>query len=798
MKNALLLLLFLSVSTFSIAQSTVRGTVNDEKNKSLEFANVLLFNLSDSTLQKGALSDAKGKFILENIPDGAYYLEVNLLGFTPQFIAEIKVDETQKELELPTISLSENATLLEAVTVKAKKPFLEQKAGKMIVNVDAQITGQNGSLMDLMKKVPGVIVMNGQLRMAGRPNVTIFIDGRPTQYMDIDALLREMPADNIARIEVISQPDASFEASGTGGVINIILKKNVLLGTNGSVRLGVGYGELAKYRASGRLNYRDAKWNLYAGAGFAHRSYVERMDLDRKVLDQSFTQSNYEPSKPYSYGARVGADHYINDRHTVGIMVRGNYSTNDRINENRSGILDLVSRDTLLTFKTENELKRKWWYLNTDLFYTFDIDTTGQQLNVSANLTGYDRQATSYVKSTALSGEPIDFPDTGNEVPSIVNIQAYSVDYKYPFNESTKLQVGAKYSRANIDGDLQAWTLENGIKEPNMGLSNHFILDETIYAGYANLNFNFNKIEVAAGLRYENTRSEGNSLTLDSVTTRKYDQFFPSLSVNIPINDALGVALAYSYRINRPNYSNLNPFVYVMDPYTYQQGNPQLRPELTHSAKASLTYESQPFFNLEYNRTSDAMLLVTSQNDMNGIAFGETVNLDAFTQIGGSLFAPLNFAKPFDGYAGVMVYYNKYESQYLGDTYNGSQVSFTGFLQLNTNFGDGWSAEVGGFYTGKGVEGIMTFKPMYSMSFGVQKKFWNNNATIELSVDDFMYRFWRGNITYQNMDMDILSSWETKVVNLSFTYKFGNQHLKSLKSRRSSGADENNRATVQD
>lgn len=780
------------------AQSIVKGQLVNPEGVAVEFGNVLLYTTKDSTLVKGELTDIDGKYELNKIKAGTYYVEFSMIGYE-NFVSEtFSFTEEASTKDLGTIQFNSQAANLETVTVTAKKPFLEQRAGKMVVNVEGSITGNNGSLQDLLKRVPGMVVVNGKLQMAGKPSVTILIDGQPTQYMDVQALLREMPADGIQKIEVISQPDASFDAAGTGGVINIVLKKNVMLGTNGSVRVGVGYGDLWKYNGSVRLNTRQGKWNLNSSVSFNHNTYQEGLSVGRQVQDRYFFQDNNEPEYPYTGTIRAGASYSLDDRQTVGVSGRYSKSSNETTGTSFSTIRKGGEEGELLQrFVTTNDKVRDWNYQSADAYYRFDIDTSGQKFKLAANVARYNRNSNSLIQSELLEGEPLGFRSTQNNEPGIVDIWAVNGDYTLPISKALQLKLGAKYSQAEIDSDLQASFLDNEEWQNDTGRSNHFIFSEKIMAAYTNLAYTTDKFDANIGLRFEDTESIGNSLSLDSVNVRNYRQLFPSLSINVPLNDHLGISGAYSYRIDRPRYSALNPFVYVMDPFTFEKGNPFLQPELTHSTKLSVTYDKQPFFNLEYNRTNNAIVFVTEQDDATGVAFGQEINLDRYDQIGGSLFFPLDFIHDrISGYGGALVYYNRYNSDYLGGLFEESRVSVTGFLQVNAKLAEGLNLEATGWYQGKGVEGIMTYEPLYGFSMGIEKKLLDDRATLSLSVDDLFYRNWYGNINYQNQQMDLVSTWETQIVNLKFSYSFGNQFLKKDKRERSSGAEENRRAQI--
>ncbi|MEL7162318.1 MAG: outer membrane beta-barrel protein, partial [Bacteroidota bacterium] len=539
----------------------------------------------------------------------------------------------------------------------------------LVVNVDQSITGQGGTVIDMLRKVPGVVVVGNRVTMAGKSGLTILIDGRPTKYMDIESLLRDMPADNIKSIEVISQPGAEYEAEGNGGVINIVLKKNALLGTNGQVFARYGYGERAKYGAGTSLSHRAGKWNLTGGLNYNRRSWVEGLDLIRRFDDRTFDQENRDFGLPVSYSIRGGADYDINDRQRVGLNARYNWGESNRTANNATRVLSPESGQLLESFTTGIDMVRPWNSLNTDAFYRIKLDTSGQEINFDASFNRFTRDGRTALATVGDGG----FPDRVNLEPSSANIVSGQVDYKRPLNKQFLLKAGARISMAELDNELLSRFNQGGEMIIDEGLSNQFLYDEDIKAVYSSLSWEKGDLSANFGLRFENTRMEGYNVTVDSFNRRNFSQLFPSVSFNAPLVGPLGLALAYSYRIERPSYYDLNPFLGYLDPLTFEKGNPFLRPELVHSGQLSLTYEKQPFFNLSYDYTSGVIADVTQQiNEDDGVfragtAFQTTVNLDRYIRYGGSLFLPLDFiADPISGYIGGMLYYNDYSSDFLG------------------------------------------------------------------------------------------------------------------------------------
>ena len=782
-----ILLLTCGPALLSCQAGVVHGRVVSE-GAAAEFTNVLLLRAVDSAVVNLELADGEGRFTFGELAEGKYFLRTAGIG-RPQTDHPSFVLAKDGTLTLPDLTLGAAATDLATIEVTATKPFLEQRAGRLVVNVDQSITGQGGSVIDLLKKVPGVVIASNRISMAGKTGLTILIDGRPTRYLDINSLLRDMPADNIKTIEVISQPGAAYDAEGNGGVINIVLKKNSLLGTNGQVYVGGGYGERAKYRTGVELSHQTGPLNLMGGVSYNRREWVEGLELVRRFPERTFVQRNSEYGTPNSYQLRLGADYDLNARHRLGVNGRYSFGNSPNFGTNRTDILNPTTGELRERFTTRRERSRDFDNLNLDAYYRIKLDTSGQELTFDGSLNTFTRDT-----RTTLVTVGADFNDRLNLEPSDAKILSAKADYRRPLGPDYVFTAGVKVSRAELDNELLAREEINGSMEIDRNLSNRFLYDEDIRAAYTALAWERGDWSANLGLRYERTRMEGYNVTIDSLNVRDFGQLFPSLSVNAPLAGSFGLSLAYSYRIERPSYYDLDPFITYIDPLTFQRGNPFLQPELIHSGQVSVTYDKQPFLNLGYDYTTDIISDVTEQDPVTGAAFQTTVNLDRYVRYGGSLFFPLDWvAKPVSGYGGFMLYYNDYTSDYLGGDFDQDQLSLTAFAQVDVKLPYAWKLQVSGFYQGRGLDGIIRFDPLYGVDAGLEKDLFDDRVNLVLSADGIVQKFFTGSIDYQDQDLDILSTWEAPIFSVKVTYKFGNRFLKARESRNSASAEEKGR-----
>ncbi len=789
MRKAITLLCCLITCSVLSAQNQVSGTVIDEKQNPVFYANVAIYQLPDSTLINGNATDEDGKFIIENIKDGDYYIVSSMIGSVDAYSDKISLsNNASPDIDLQL--LPDNAVLAE-VNITARKPLLEQRADRMIVNVSDNLASANGSLMDVMRKVPGMLVVNDKLSLAGQQNVTILLNGKTTRYMDVQSLLRDMPGDNIKSVEIIHQPGAEFEASGSGPIINIITKKNNLFGTNGTLSAGVGYTNDWKYNTGLRLSHYQGSLNLQGSVGFSRNSWEDELRINRRVPNGTATpdvydQINISPTLSNTIRAGFVADWDVTEAHRLGLNTRIIDSNNDYVSTNTTNITKINSAGEI---ETANNRVGGWDMYAINPYYVWEIDTSGQKLELDANWVDFDITRVNTLNNTANEAS-FEEPDRINDQLGDNKIFASKLDYSLPINEMFTLKAGGKYSDAQLDNDLQVSDETVGGFILNPFQSNRYQFSEEVKAVYGKAEYKLGDITGTVGLRYENSLSEGYSVTIDSLLSRRISKLFPSASITKPIAGPLAANLAYSYRIDRPSYSTLNPFRYYYDPFTSERGNPNIRPELTHSYKFSLSFEGQPFFNVEYKQSNNNMVEVTEQNDATGEIFRQTINLDKFANFNTSLFIPFDMFLPFGGYIGGILNHNNYDSEYLGGQFDQDAWSFTAFTNINFQLPGDIATELGAWYQSGGQEGIIDTDWLYGTSANVSKKFLDNKLRVSVGIEDVFNRFWTGRIRYENMNADIGSFWPNNVVNFRVSYKFGNQHIKTKKKSSSSANDE--------
>jgi len=800
-KFPLLVTLLLSVFS-SFAQISVGGKISDEKNQPLAFASVALVSAQDSQLVRGALSDESGLFSIPNILPGDYRLQVTMVSYETQFTDVFTVQTDSKNVTAD-VAMQPASTMLGEAVVVAKRPLFEQKADRMIMNVSDSPVASGGSALEVLQKMPGVLVVQDRVTLAGNQSVQIWIDGKPSQYADMNAVLRDLPGDQIDRVELITQPGAQFDAAG-GAIINIILKRNANLGFTGTAALttggsvydnsDAGTDDDTYYRVnpSLSLNYRKGQWNFFGSYSYLHRTSFSVIDIDRFIGDTTYVQKNYNPSDWEVHNYRIGADFFATQKTTVGVLIRGFSRTGESRANNVTNVFNQEQTEQFGAFTTLNNTQsdRSNFFGNANLRHEFDAKK-GHTLNLDFD---YSQYAIQNISRLNIFQNEIGSPESRSEQNLDQPIQIYvgKVDYVLPIDSTFKIETGAKSSFATIDNDLKF--LRGGTIDPAQ--SNEFLYKENINAGYLNLSKKLGRFDLNAGLRAEQTVVTGETagkLELD----RNYLQWFPSASALYRFGEHFGLQSSYSRRVTRPSFQQQNPFAFFIDSLTFQQGNPQLRPEIGNNAQLALTYDNQPFIRISYGKTND--VIIENAPRLEGSkTFTTAANLAEYERWAFELNFPIKYKKLIDGFGGNQFIHNAYDAEYLGERFARSKWNWLAYWQINVNLPAEFKLEFGGWYMTKFLEEFFDIGSMGGLNFGASKTFWKGRGRLSLSLNDLLYsQISNVRVDYSNILVNFRQRDDSRNARLTFSYRFGNTELKSARRRDIGSESETSRVKVE-
>ena len=793
------------------ATGNIAGAIVEEQSgEAAIYATVMLYRQADTTLVKGDFSDENGAFRFESLENDTYFLQVTQVGLADLVIPDIQLKSSNATIDLGTLRMAEAAQQLAEVVVAVKRPFVQRQADKLIVNVENSSVAAGNNALEVLRRAPGVTVDNNDnISLRGRQGVIVMIDGKQTylSMTEVATMLKNMPSESIQTIEIITQPSAKYDAAGNAGIINIRLKKNKNQGLNGSVTAGGGLGLVwfdrpyEKANANLNLNYRKGKFNVFGNYSLWHGDGANRLGLERTVVFQDtttyFDQHSVMEHLNNSHSFKGGIDYNLTERQTIGLQVSG---IMDKETAELANTSDIYSNGALSGgLNVYNKRPGDWNNFTYNLNYRATFDTLGRELSADADYAYYNGNSFDNIVTTYLDEEGVSYAEEPlrSEVPIMVDILAFKADYSHPFKSGFKLEGGAKVSFVTTDNNVRFELLQDNDWIIDSTKTNHFMYEENIAAAYVNAARQFEKWGFQAGLRAENTQSVGNSVTLSKVVDREYLEFFPTLSLQYTLSEKHQFGLNYSRRIDRPSYQDLNPFVYFLDPFSYVQGNPFLNPMFTHSIELSHTFLGAMNTSLSYNRTEDYITQVTIQNDTTKTTIATNYNLDTYHNISLNISTPVPVTKWWMMQTNLNVNFKSFQAEFLGARLDNHGFTANGYLSNEFTLPKGFTVELSGWYQSPEVDGIFVGRSMYMADFGLSKKVLKDMGTFRINLNDiFNTGRWRGSTTYENMDLKVNSKWESRRVNVSFSYRFGNQNVKGPQRRSTGSEDERNRVKM--
>jgi Outer membrane protein beta-barrel family/Carboxypeptidase regulatory-like domain len=794
--------LFAFCTISATAQVTVKGIITDQTGAALPFASVALIKSADSSLVTGAVTKEDGSYAIPNIAVGDYRILAAFLGY-PSVYSDLFTLAAGNTTATVEIKMNNEGKLLKEAVITAQRPLFEQKADRLVVNVANSPVAAGGTALEILTKVPGVAIIQDKVTLGGSQSLQIWIDGKPSQYTDINLALRNMPGDQIDRIELISQPGAKYDAAG-GPVLNIILKRNANLGFTGtaSLTLGgyrhafndIGYPSRDFYRVnpSLTLNYRKGKWNLFGNTSYNQGDYFSVITTDRFIQTEAYRGRNYEISK-YDYtNLRAGADYYITENTTIGVTARGWQRNGDENANSLTRVFDNGVATEKGSFVTENLSDNYREGYSGSFNVTHHFDTTQQRTltfdadynyfnNISTNnLAIYPSQLSSFV---SLSRQQVRQP---------VDLYVAKADYVHPIDSTTTLETGLKSSIATIDNSLAFYRSE----VLSASESNDFLYQENINAAYASVRKTLKKWEMNAGLRAEQTRASG---TTDNVKVldRDYIQLFPSGSLMYKINKEMGIQASYSRRVNRPGFDQQNPFSYFIDSLTYTRGNPKLLPETQNVGQLNFVYNGQPVAGVSVSRTND--VIIENAPQLEGTrTFTTSENLAEYTNVAFQLNFPIKLGKWIDGFGGNQAILNAYNADYRNVKYDVAKWHWLAYWGVTANLPGDIKAEVNGYYLTSFLNEFLVIDNLGALNVGISKSFWDARGKFSLNWNDVFYsEKTSAVIDLADVAVNFNQRSYSQNVRVSFSYKFGNTKLKSARNRDGASKEEASRVKVE-
>ena len=791
--------------------SKITGEIKDNTGKALNAATVMLFRAKDSALVKTEVSNANGIYEFRQVKAGTYFIRTSVVNMQKTSSAPIGVKENET-VTAPSIALKTADKSLQGVTVTSKKPMIEVKADKTIVNVEGTINAVGNDGLELLRKSPGVMIdKDDNISLAGKNGVKIYIDGKPSPLSgtDLSSYLKSLQSAQIESIEIITNPSAKYEAEGNAGIINIRLKKNLTIGTNGSVNAGYNIGTFAKYNGGIALNHRNMKTNIFGNYNYSENRNEFNISLYRTQGDSIFDQKNLITNRNKgAHNFKGGLDYFINKKSTVGFVINGNISDNSTITEGPLKISFSPTSTLVRTLNSTGENDTKRTNINFNGNYRYAV-SGGNELNIDADYGFYNLRNNQYQPNDYYDPNGVKLYSNNYRMISPTDITIYSLksDYEQNFKKG-RLGYGGKVGFVNTDNDFRRYTVIGTQDNYDSSRSNRFKYDENINAGYVNYNRSLKSGWVLqAGLRVENTNSKGSSTGLkydtalhkykayDSTIQRNYVDFFPSAALTYSKNPMNQWGISYSRRIDRPAYQDLNPFEFKLNDYTFMKGNTNLRPQYTNSFSLTNTYKYKLNTRLTYSHVKDIFTSMPDTVDKSK-SFLTKRNLATQDIVSLNISYPFQY-KWYSFFANLNTYYSKYIADFGGGDrkVNLDVFSVSFFMQNSFKLGKGYTAELSGFYNSPSIwQGAWKSKAIYNIDGGVSKTILKGKGTIKTSVSDIFNSLkFSGYSNFSGQSSTFSGKPESRQFKISANIRFGRNQIKASRQRKSAIEDENNR-----
>ncbi len=794
MKRVIILIFVFFKFFMGSAQSIkITGAVIDSVTKQgLPNATVVISNNNNYTIT--VLSNKKAVYNTILPAKGFYTIEANYVGYKKQTIDSFFVDENHTVIH--TIFLSVEKKYLDAVSINAKKPFIVMGTNKIILNVAQSPIAAGGNAYEVLLRAPGVLEQSDVLNFRGK-SVNILINGRPTNLTgeDLKTMLTNMQANNIDRVEILPNPSARYDAQG-GSVINIVLNKNKSYGTNYVLTTTVGTGIFLRGSTGLDFNNRNKKINIYGGYTYANNRQYFINASTRYLGNANLSSYEYDQRVRNNHSYKLGLDYDINKKSTIGFLINGYKNHRDRTVENAATLhFNGNNKDSVATVNTVGKAVVTNPSLN--LFYKTTLDTAGKELTINADYIDYNKAWSDNFVNNFYdeNGRPYLLPTLlRDNSPAKINVYSFTIDLVLP-TKKAKWEMGLKTNYTTTDNDV-LWENNFGTRwVTDKNKTNHFIYKENVNAGYVNYLRTIKKYNLDAGLRIEQTNNTGNSITANQVNKNSYTSWFPTVGLEYAKNEKNTIGFNYRKSIVRFGFDYVNPFIIYQNQYAYSQGNPAILPQINHAFELSYLYKQTYSLSLAYVHGVKSLgeVYLQAPNNVTVSTYGNFKSNDVFYLSGyGSKKLFKKWTVTLNPSVGYISQNNASNKIALG---NNKKIVLTQLNWQNSfSFKKGITAELNFVYLGPYQYGSYTTKIFFNSSVGISKPIFKNKVTAKLGVTDIFNTLNSNrNLDYDGIKTTMQYKAESRFVNLTLRYKFGNKNVKAKARNQSKTTDVQNR-----
>jgi hypothetical protein len=793
------LIYLLGISTLAAKDvSKISGKLVDQAGNAIPFANVALIDATAGGLVDGTVSTEAGVFLIETVKTGKVKLVISSIGFKLFESASFELISGMLK-DMGTLVIEDEMTGLGEVTVQSTRPEIIIEADKTIVNVEGTVMAEGSNVLDVIGRAPGIYVdQDGIINLNGRAGVVVMINDRQT-YMsatDLANFLRAMPADNVKSLEVINNPSARFDAEGSAGVINIVLKKNDVDGVFGNIQGGGQYNGLWAPIGGVALNVKKGKWTTNANLNYNEYAIFNDLEIDRNfVLPEglsNFSQNSRITQRDKNLFFSGAANYEFNKNHNLGLNVQASNSNDINFVPSFTEISSpLATENSFL--ESENDAAGHSDRFFGNIHYEGKLDTMGTKITSDIDFTRMNSDSEALLSNLSYTGQNSEM-GTRDQILTLndmyYTIFTAKVDFIKPLKNGSTFESGLKGSWVKSDNNLDlSRAREDGEFTPDPS-SNQFIYHENVLAAYASYKGKFSdKLSFQAGLRGEYSDIEGNSVTLNQINSQNYFNLFPSAFVQHQVSENYQIVYTANRRITRPNYRLLNPFVNYIDPLTTEQGNPNLMPQYSNNFEMNHVVKGMYQFTIGYAETQDAFMQVFIQNQEARTTTTFTDNFDKTQNANVRAIVPVTIKKWWETSNMVQVNYNRFKSQIGDDLLDNSQTSFMVRSQHNFILPKGFKLEVMGMYLGPQIWGQGFIEGFGWVDAGVTKTILKDKLTIAVNGTDlFRTQIIRANVDFADIDTSFEQYRSNQGVRFTLRYRFAKGD--SFRVNNSTGSEE--------
>ncbi|MEB0279312.1 MULTISPECIES: TonB-dependent receptor [unclassified Mucilaginibacter] len=796
--------IFLSTKIPNVIDVAITGTIIDSvSGKPVDYATIAVFEQGTGKIVSGSMADAGGKFTVDNLVAGTYKLKITFIGYADKTVSNIQITEGGS-LKLGKILLSPSATALKEVQVTAKKALIEEKIDRTVYNAENDLTARGGDATDVMKRVPMVSVdMDGNVSVRGSSNIKVLINGKPSAMMSasVSDALKQIPADLIKSVEVITSPSAKYDAEGSGGILNIVLKQNTLQGLSLNINTGLGTRGSDLGLNGG---YKVGKFNFSLG-GFGRSIYntpgefnnsqtiTSLTTSDVRLTTQSATTKNKGLFGRYNFGV----DYDINKQSSLslGIVVGAN---NRPINQNnlftQSYLNNMLSSSTLQNNNITNSSNQ----FDATLTYTLSGKKPEREFSLLAGYSQNNRD--NNFESIFLDQSNLVTNGLKNINNSLNKEFTLEADYQTPTFKNQLLEFGVKNILRKVNSDYSSFSADdatlNYLPLSSVSLSNAFNYQQNVTAGYLSYTLALPKnYTVKAGARYEYTSINANFQTGSAVSIPNYSVLVPSFNIARKFDGGDMIKLGYNRRIQRPSLEFLNPNIQSSNPLNITVGNPSLQPEFTNNFElAYSTHIKNNSLNVSafMRNTNDAIQTIRTSS-------GDTVrtsyqNLGRQNAYGMSLSVNISPINKLSINGGIDFYHISLDNQDPDPVFHASNSGWVANYRLfgSYDLSDKYSLQAFAFRRSNQVQlqGYQGGFGVYALS--INRYFNGKKGSIGIGADNFLTNGFHiptvvnsGNISQNAVNVNYNRSFEIK-----FSYKFGGLTNKPKKPKKTINNDD--------